>query len=120
MTLSKSSMAKKAKVKTAVEIASELLDCRKAINEWKALEKPLADELKRRIKAGEQQSDFKINIAVAFKVEDREKAIAWAEKYAPQTIVVDATAARRVFLGDVATGSLGTEESYGFAFKETE
>jgi len=113
-------MAKKAKTKTAEDIASELLECRKAINEWKAIEKPLTEALKERIKAGEKQDSFRITTAVTFKVEDKEKAMAWAAKYAPQVITVDPTAARRVFLGDVATGSMGTEESNGFAFKETE
>lgn len=113
-------MVKKVKVKSAADIAIELLDCRKAINEWKAIEKPLTEELKTRIKVGEKQDSFKITTAIAFKVADTEKAMEWAQRYAPQTIVVDATAARRVFLGDIATGSMGTEESNGFTFKETE
>ena len=113
-------MAKKPKEKTAADIASELLECRKAINEWKAIEKPLADALKERIKAGEQQDSFRITTAATFKVEDREVALAWAQKYAPAVITVDATAARKVFLGDIATGSMGSAEKNGFIFKETE
>lgn len=112
-------MAKK-KVKTAAEIASELLECRKAIAEWKALEKPLADALKERMKAGEEQPFFKITTASSFKVDNIEKALAWAQKFAPKVITVDATAARRVFLGDIATGAMGTAEANGFTFKETE
>ena len=106
--------------KTAAEIASELLECRKAINEWKAIEKPLADALKQRIKAGEPQEYFKMTIASSFKVDNLKKALKWAQKYAPSTITVDATAARKVFLGDVATGSMGNAEKNGFTFKETE
>lgn len=113
-------MAKKVKVQTAESIALELLECRKAINEWKAIEKPLTDALKQRIKAGEAQEHFKLTSAVSFKVEDKDKALKWANKYAPAVITVDATAARKVFLGDVATGSMGSEESNGFVFKETE
>lgn len=113
-------MAKKTKVQTAEDIAIKLLECRKAINEWKAIEKPLADSLKERIKAGEKQDSFKLTTSATFKVDDREKAIEWAQKYAPNVITVDATAARKVFLGDVATGSMGAAESNGFTFKETE
>ena len=111
---------KKPKEKTAADIASELLECRKAINEWKAIEKPLSDALRQRIKAGEPQDYFKLTTATSFKVEDPQKALQWANKYAPNVITVDATAARRVFLSDTATGSMGTPESQGFAFKETE
>lgn len=111
---------KKTKVQSAEDIAVKLLECRNAINEWKAIEKPLTDALKQRIKAGEAQEHFKLTTAITFKVDDVGKAIGWATKYAPQVITVDATAARRVFLGDIATGSMGSEESNGFAFKETE
>lgn len=113
-------MAKKPKEKTAADIAGELLECRKAINEWKAIEKPLAEALKDRIKAGEQQDSFKITTSATFKVEDRDSALAWANKYAPQVITVDATAARKVFLGDVATNAMGSAEKNGFIFAETE
>ncbi len=115
-----SNMAKKASVKTAADIASELLECRKAINEWKAIEKPLSDALKQRIKAGEQQEHFKLTVATSFKVQDPQKALQWANKYAPAVVTVDATAARRVFLADTATGSMGTPESQGFQFLESE
>ena len=114
-------MAKKTeKVKTAVDIAILLMDARNAINDWKAIEKPLAEELKLRIKAGEQQESFRITTSSTFKVEDRERAIEWAQKYAPAVITVDATAARKVFLGDVATGAMGGAEKNGFVFAETE
>lgn len=106
--------------KTAADIASELLECRRAIAEWKAIEKPLADALKERIKAGEEQNYFKITTAATFKVDNIKKAIKWAQKFAPATLTVDATAARRIFLGDVATGSMGSAEKNGFVFKETE
>ena len=113
-------MAKKPKEKTAADIASELLECRKAINEWKAIEKPLSDALKARIKAGEPQEYFKLSVATSFKVKDAEKALEWANKYAKEVITVDATAARRVFLADTATGSMGSAEKNGFEYKETE
>lgn len=113
-------MARKPKEKSATDIASELVEARNAINEWKAIEKPLADALKERIKAGEEQEYFKITTAASFKVQDKEKALEWAQKYAPSVITVDATAARRVFVGDVATGSMNTPESNGFKFVETE
>ena len=113
-------MAKKAKIQTAAEIASQLLEARNAINDWKAIEKPLADALKQRIKAGEPQEHFKLSVATSFKVKDPSRALQWAQKYAPNVITVDATAARRVFLADTATGSMGTAESQGFEYKETE
>lgn len=112
-------MAKKKEL-SAAEIAAKLMEARQAINEWKAIEKPLADQLKKMIKAGEKQDQFKITSSFSFKIEDRVKAMEWAKKYAEQTIVVDATAARRVFLQDAATGSMGTAESNGFILKETE
>lgn len=113
-------MAKKKTNKTAVELASELLECRRAISEWKTIEKPLADELKKRIKKGEKQDSFRITVSSAFKVENIETALAWANKYAPSTITIDAAAARKVFLGDVATGAMGSAEKNGFTFEETE
>ena len=112
-------MAKK-KEETAESIAVKLMDARNAINEWKAIEKPLADALKARIKAGEQQDSFKLTTSATFKVDDVKTALKWAEQYAPDVITVDATAARKVFLADTATGSMGTAEKNGFVFAETE
>jgi len=106
--------------RTAEDIASELLECRRAIADWKAIEKPLTESLKARIKAGEAQSHFKITTAATFKIDNLKKALKWAQKFAPNTITVDATSARKIFLGDVATGSMGSAEKNGFMFKETE
>lgn len=113
-------MTKKKVEKTIEEIALALLDARKAIAEWKEIEKPLADSLKKRIKDGESQNYFKITSASTFKVDNRDKAVEWATKYAPAVITVDSTAARKLFLGDIATGSMGSAEQNGFKFAETE
>lgn len=113
-------MSKKKAEKTIEEIALALLDARKAISEWKEIEKPLADSLKKRIKDGESQNYFKITSASTFKVDNRDKAVEWATKYAPVVITVDAIAARKLFLGDIATGAMGSAEQNGFKFAETE
>lgn len=103
-----------------MEIAIKLAEAREAINEWKAIEKPLADELKKRIKAGEAQDKFEITVSSSFKVSDDKKAMAWATKYYPAAIVIDTTIARKVFVANALTGTMGTVESNGFAFVETE
>lgn len=115
-------MAKKKvkKERTAEDIASELLEVRLELNSLKGTEKLLADELKRRMKNGEKQSYFRIVESYTLRISDAFKAMAWAQKSAPQAIKVDATIARQIFLQDALIGTMGTPESNGFALKTTE
>ena len=89
-------MAKKKEL-SAADIAVKLADARQAISEWKRIEKPLADELKKLIKKGEKQNLFEISVSSSFKVENKDLVLKWANKYAQDTITVDTKAAREKF-----------------------
>lgn len=106
--------------KSAVQVATELLEIRAELNQIKNIEKALSLDLKKRMKMGETQDYFRLIPAVTMRVVDAVKALAWASKYAPSVITVNAVQARQVFLGDIATGSMGSVEANGFQFKETE
>lgn len=111
---------KKKQVKTASDVASDLLEIRAELNVLKAAEKAMADELRKRMLKGEKQGLFRFIDATTMKVADAVLARLWAEKYAPQAIIIDAKTARQVFLGDVATYSMGSAESNGFVYKTTQ
>jgi len=110
----------KAPEKSAYEIASELLEVRSEMNVLKQAEKGLADELRKRMKSGEQQDIFYFMPVTSLKVLNGEKAMAWAQKYAPKAITINTTTARKIFIQDALTGSMGTPESNGFALTTTE
>lgn len=107
-------------MKTAAEVAVELLDIRNELNILRNAEKAVAEELKKRMNGGERQHFFKFVDATTMKIADAIKARIWAEKYAPSLVIVDATAARQLFLGDVATGSMGSPEANGFKLQTTQ
>lgn len=108
-----------AKKKTPVErsaytISIELKEIRDELNVLKLAEKSCADELRKRMIAGDEQDIFKFMPVTSLKISDTEKAFKWAKKYAPTTITINTALARKVFLGDALTGSMGTPESAGF------
>ncbi len=106
--------------KTAYTLAIELKEIRDEMNVLKAAEKATADELKKHMQAGEEQDLFRFLPITSLKIKDIKKALAWAKKNAPQLITVNTSLARKVFLTDALTGSLGTPEKAGFALNVVE
>lgn len=106
--------------RTAYEIAVELAEVRAEENVLKGIDKKLSDELRVRMAAGEKQDLFYLSPVTSLKVSDTKKAFAWAEKYAPAIITLNTSAARKVFLGDALTGSMGTPEVNGFVLQTVE
>lgn len=106
--------------RTAHEIAEELSEVRKELNILKGIDKKLSDELKSHMKAGEEQGFFRFVQSNSLEIVDLSKALKWAKKWAPTVITVNTTDARKIFLQNVLTGSFGTPEKAGFAFKTTE
>lgn len=106
--------------RSAFTIAIELKEIREEMNILKAAEKATADELKKRMKAGEDQDLFQFLPITSLKIADPKKVLAWAKKYAPGAITVNTTAIRKVFLGDALTGKLGTPEKAGFVLTTVE
>jgi hypothetical protein len=111
---------KQADERSAYTIAIELKEIRDELNTLKLAEKATADELKTRMKAGEDQDLFRFLPVTSLKISDLTKAMKWAKKFAPGAITVNTTAARRIFLTDALTGKLGTPEKAGFVLVETE
>jgi hypothetical protein len=103
--------------KSAHEIAYELLEIRQELNNLKQAEKLLSDQLRKRMVAGEDQDYFKFVPVTTLKIADAPTALQWAQKHAPQVITINTTLARKVFLGNALTGSIGTPEQNGFALK---
>jgi len=88
---------KKIHERDTLDIAQELLALRRQKNDAAAVERVLADELKRRLKEGDaSQNLFEIDIARTLKITDRDKAVAWAQAKYPHIITVDAKAARTI------------------------
>lgn len=116
-------MAKKKTVivdRTAYEIAQELLEIRDEINVLKAAEKSVSDELRKRMEAGQEQNLFKLLPITTLKIAHLDTALAWARSFAPHIITVNTTAARKIFLADALTGSLGSPEKGGFVLNTVE
>lgn len=106
--------------RSAYTIAIELQEIRDELNVLKQAEKAVSDELKTRMRAGEEQDLFHFLPITSLKIADAKKVLAWAKKNAPALITVNTTAARKVFLGDALTGKLGTPESAGFVLTTVE
>src|ERR1041385_1336474 len=105
---------------SAQQIAQDLLEVRQQMAQIRNVEKELSDTLRARIKAGDEQDYFKFVPSTTLQIADVAKALKWAKKFAPQLITVNATSARKVFMQDALTGSMGTPEKNGFALKTTE
>lgn len=108
------------KEETAESIAEELLQVRYEISLLRASDKELSAALRKLMAQGEKQGVFRFVDSTRMEIADRDRAFVWAQKYAPQTITIDTSAARAVFLGDIATGSMGTVEDNGFALKTSQ
>lgn len=108
------------KVRTAEIVAQELYEVNYEINRLKEEAKQLRDELDAHLKMGETQSVYRFTDSTRMVVHNIIAALAWAQKFAPATITVDTTAARKIFLGDIATGSMGSPEANGFQLKTTQ
>lgn len=106
--------------KSAYTIAIELKEIRDEMNVLKAAEKSCSDELKKRMKSGEEQDLFQFLPVTSLKIADVKKVLAWAKKNAPAIITVNTSLARKVFLGDALTGSMGTPEKHGFVLNTVE
>jgi hypothetical protein len=106
---------------TAQQIAAKLLDVRKDMADLRRAEKQLSTLLRKRIESGEDQDYFNFVPAITLQIEDNEKALKWAKKYAPQLITVNTTGARVIFAQDASlSGKMGTPEKHGFMLKETQ
>lgn len=109
-------MAKPKKTKApadVLDLAEKLMDIRKKKHELEAVDKALATELKKRIKAGESQDLFKLSTSQGLEVLDASQAILWAQATAPHALTVDTKIAKAI---------LGTYDTLpaGFGVKVTE
>lgn len=104
---------------SAQQIAKELSEVRQEMAQLRNVDKELSDKLRKMMKDGEDQDYFQFITSTTLSIEDPEKALKWAKKYAPHTITVNTTAARKLFAADIK-GEFGLAEKHGFGFKETE
>ncbi len=105
--------------KSAADIAAELLEVRSEINVLKQAEKAISDELKKRMKLGEEQDIYEFIPSQSLKIADHAKALWWATKYVPRALTIDTKLARIAFMNDFK-GELGTPETQGFKLSVTE
>lgn len=108
------------KEESAQSIADELLQVRYEISLLRSSDKELSAALRKRMAQGEKQGIYRLVDSTKMEIVDRDRAFAWATKYAPQTITIDTSAANDLFHGDIATGSMGTREANGFILKTSQ
>lgn len=79
----------KKEVPDIYDLAVELQEARHAKNEYTAIEKKLAAQLKARMNDGEKQDIFEFEVSRKLTVTDQEKAVAWAQANYPHLVTVD-------------------------------
>lgn len=91
-------MAKKTKKEpqSIYDLAVELQEARHAKNEFTALEKKLASQLKARMEEGEEQDLFGYEISRSLEITNNEQAVQWVQAHYPHLITVDATAVKTI------------------------